>query len=131
MRYRINTGDGLADADRKYRELLAALINERLAALVQDREWLSVGLSCRTGRPVSEAMINAYTSRINSGAKFPAFLVPVLCDLLSDDRLQRYLMGPRLLRLVEFAERILAAPGAEEREELREEMARWEKARRA
>src|SRR6266853_1887820 len=89
--------------DVRFRDLLSEVLS------LSDRKSLSSQLSVRSARRVSLAMLNAYATRSNNSAKFPAFLIPLLCDLLNDDRLQRFLMGPRLRKLVEFAERELAA----------------------
>ncbi len=103
--------------DIRFRDLLSEALSG------SDRTNLASQLSIRTGRRISLAMLNAYATRSNNSAKFPAFLVPLLCEILGDDRLQKFLMGPRLRKLLEFAERELAASREQrDREALREKL---------
>src|SRR5260370_12789382 len=97
------------DDDRPFAEDIRFrdLLSEALSG--SDRTNLASQLSIRTGRRISLAMLNAYATRSNNSAKFPAFLVPLLCEILGDDRLQKFLLGPRLRKLLESAESELAA----------------------
>ncbi len=68
-------------------------------------------------------MLNAFAAQSNETARFPAALIIPLCDITGDDRLQRFVMGPRLRKLVEFAERELAGfRGQREKDALRDEL---------
>jgi len=113
----------LPDAERVFRRLLSDALSACLEKHDIQRIQLARDLSASSRQPVSLAMLNAFASQSNTTARFPAFLVPSLCAVLKDDRLQRYLMGPRLLSLVEYAERELAGfRDQREREVLRDEL---------
>ena len=64
----------------------------------------------RLGRPVTESMVYELTR--NSDRAQPRELrllatwVPAFCEVTGDDRLQRWLAGPRLRELVELGERV-------------------------
>jgi hypothetical protein len=88
---------------------LRRLLSEIFTDFKEKRHHLAEELSRRAGRRISPSMINAFAAPSNETAHFPAALVIDLCEVTGDDRLQRFLMGPRLRALVEFAERELAA----------------------
>jgi hypothetical protein len=64
----------------------------------------------RLGRPITESMVYELTR--NSDRDQPrevrllATWVPAFCEVTGDDRLQRWLAGPRLRELVELGERV-------------------------
>ena len=64
----------------------------------------------RLGRPVTESMVYELTR--NSDRDQPrevrllATWVPAFCEVTGDDRLQRWLAGPRLCDLVELGEQV-------------------------
>jgi hypothetical protein len=93
------------DCDAALRRILSDILTESS----EKRHDIAEKLSARAGRRISCSMLNAFAAPSNETARFPAALIVHLCEITGDDRLQRFVMGPRLLRLVEFAERELSA----------------------
>ena len=58
---------------------------------------------------ITEHMLNSYTAESKRGARFPAAFVPAFCEVTGDDELQRLMLGPRLKKLLEIAERDVLA----------------------
>lgn len=91
--------------DAALRKLLSALIRES----PRSREEIAEGMT-RLTRPrlkISKRMLDDWTNECHKAARFPAFLVRPFCRVTENDRLQRWAAGPRLLKLIEFAERQL------------------------
>jgi len=102
-----------------FRKLLSRILTASSAKRLQIAEQLSV----KAGMRISCSMLNAYCSLTSETARFPAALILPLAEIVQDDALQRHLMGPRLLALVEYAERELAGfRDQREREKLREKL---------
>jgi hypothetical protein len=93
------------ESDLKIRQLLSDI----MAACSKDRQQIAIGLSRRTGRAITVSMLNDYTATTKTAARFPASYVQDFCEVTNDDRLQRFLLGPRLLALIELGERELAS----------------------
>jgi hypothetical protein len=109
------------DSDAALRRLLSDIFS----AFSGKRAQLAEELSARAGRRISCSMLNAYCSLTGETARFPVALILPLAQITGDDRLQRYVMGPHLRRLVEFAERELhGCRDQREREALREQLLR-------
>jgi hypothetical protein len=91
--------------DRELRQLLSFLIKQSPMSRAQIAEEMSKSL----GQPnsISPHMLNDWTSEYHKPARFPAFFVRAFCDAIGSDRLQRWAAGPRLRKLIEFAERHL------------------------
>jgi hypothetical protein len=66
-------------------------------------------------------MLDDWTAESRRGTRFPASLIQTFCEVIGSDQLERWAMGPRLRKLVEFAERQL------EVRELRKDLLRSEK----
>jgi hypothetical protein len=64
----------------------------------------------RLGRPVTGSMIYELTRNGEPGreVRLPATWVDAFCQVTGDDRLQRWLAGPRLRELAELGERVCA-----------------------
>ena len=62
-------------------------------------------------------MLDDFAAGNKITARFPASFVSAFCEACGDDRLRLELVGARLRKLIEFAEKILAA--ARDRRELR------------
>jgi hypothetical protein len=62
----------------------------------------------RLGRPITESMIYELTRNGDQPreVRLPITWVPAFCDITGDDRLQRWLAGPRLCELIELGERV-------------------------
>jgi hypothetical protein len=102
---------------------LRHLLSDIFTSFSVKRYQLAEELSNRAGRRISCSMLNAFAAPSNETARFPAALIVHLCDITGDDRLQRFVMGPRLRKLVEFAERELhGCRDQREREALRESL---------
>jgi hypothetical protein len=88
--------------DRELRQLLSFLIKHSPMSRAQIAEEMSKSL----GQPnsISPSMLNDWTSEYHKAARFPAFFVKAFCDAIGSDRLQRWAAGPRLRKLIEFAE---------------------------
>lgn len=107
------------DFDAALRRLLSDILTDGS----EKRNEIAEKLSARAGRRISCSMLNAFAAPSNETARFPAALIVHLCEITGDDRLQRFVMGPRLLRLVEFAERELhGCRDQREREALRDSL---------
>lgn len=65
------------------------------------------------GRPITESMIYELTRNGGQGqpreVRLPVTWVAVFCEVTGDDRLQRWLAGPRLGVFIEFGERMSSA----------------------
>ncbi len=107
----------ISDSERIFRRILGDVFSDFHGTRLQLAELLSA----RADRGISRSMLDAYSSPASETARFPAALILPLAEITGDDRLQRFVMGPRLRQLVEFAERELwGLRDAREREALRE-----------
>lgn len=112
---------GPGDEERTIRRLLSDIFSD----FEEKRVQLAASLSARAGRRISCSMLNAFATQSNETARFPAALIIPLCEITGDDRLQRFVMGPRLRALLEFAERELSGiRDLREREVLRDTLLR-------
>ncbi len=88
---------------------LRRLLSEVMGACGKDRETIAAELSRKTGRPITASILNDYTATTKTAARFPAAYVRGLCEVTGNDSLQRFVLEPRLLALIEIGERELAA----------------------
>jgi hypothetical protein len=94
------------DADTQLRTLVAMLIKQS----GKSREEIAKKMSLLAKRPISQQAVNGWTAKAERGqeasrrSRFPAFLVPIFCEVVGNDALQRWLVGARLRELIEFAE---------------------------
>jgi hypothetical protein len=91
--------------DRELRQLLSFLIKQSQLS----REQIADEMGKSLGQPnsITGYMLNDWTSEYHKGARFPALFIKPFCDAIGSDRLQRWAAGPRLRKLIEFAERHL------------------------
>jgi len=91
-------------ADVALRRLIAGVIK----ASPKSREQIADEMSLRLGMRVTAGMLRDFTAESKGKARFPAVWIPLFCDILGDDSLQRELLGPRLRQLLALAEADLA-----------------------
>jgi hypothetical protein len=109
----------VGDADAALRRLLTEIIR----ASSKKRAQIAEEMSALLGQHVSEYMLHDFSAPSKRPARFPAAFIEAFCEVLGDDRLQRFLMGERLRKLVALAERELSACLNEgERQRLRGEL---------
>ena len=101
---RAKIGSPPRDADSALRNL----VTQAIRGCPKSREQVADELSIRLGQRVSIHMLNDFSSQAKKSARFPGSFIEPFCAIAGDDRLQRLVMGPRLRRLVEFAEHELA-----------------------
>lgn len=92
--------------DSELRKLLSRLIKQSSKKRFQIAEEMS-GFA---GLPISESMLNDWTSEYHKSARFPAVLIESFCRAIGNDELQRRLVSARLRELIalgEKAERLL------------------------
>jgi hypothetical protein len=70
------------------------------------REQIADELTARLGRNVSPATVDAWIAGTKSAWHLPADAVPVLCEILQDDALQRQLLSPKLRESLELGETV-------------------------
>jgi hypothetical protein len=68
------------------------------------RPQIATELSVRVGRSVTVSILNDWTKTTKTSARFPAAYVRVFCEIIGNDELQRVLLSPRLLDMIEVAE---------------------------
>jgi hypothetical protein len=113
--------------DTALRTLLTTVLRDYCNAHQKSREQVCDALKASLGQGITVFMLNDWTSESKKPARFPASFIEAFCEVTGDSRLQRYVMGPRLRRLVEFAERDLAAAKDErERQRMRARLLREE-----
>lgn len=90
--------------DSQLRKLLSSLIKKSR----RQRIHIAKDMEKHTGQHVSRRMLDDWTSEYHRSARFPASLIEAFCEAVcGDDELQRWAAGPRLRKLIEFAERQL------------------------
>jgi hypothetical protein len=99
------------DHDRKIQKLVAESLENK------SRELIAQRMTADLHWEITASMLDNFAAGGKITARFPASLVSAFCEACSDDRLRLELMGARLRKLVEFAQRSLAA--AHGRKELR------------
>lgn len=89
--------------DTVLRQLLTTLFRQ----CSKSRERIAEELSLHAGQLISKHMLDDWTAESKKPARFPAFLIQSFSEVTGSDQLQRWVMGPRLRKLLEFAEREL------------------------
>jgi hypothetical protein len=106
-------------ADGEVRRCVAAAMKKSGLS----RDQVADRMTQKLGRPVTVVMLADYTAERKTAARFPGAWIAVFCDVVGDDSLQRLVLSPRLRKLLELAERDLAALDDEiKREQLRDEL---------
>lgn len=87
---------------------LDALIRKCLKCAMLSRdineEKLAGELTKRLGRAVNAALVNAWKAETKHRWHLPANLVPVICEILGDDSIQRLLLSEKLRDALELGE---------------------------
>ena len=78
----------------------------KCAMLTRDmnEEQLAAELTKRLGRTVNAALVNAWKANTKHRWHLPANLVPVICEILGDDTIQRLLLSQKLRQSLEIGE---------------------------
>ncbi len=109
----------LCDPDSELRRL----VTEMIRRCPKKRLQIAEELSAKLGHRVTEHMLNDFTSEGKKPARFPAYFIAPLCEIVGNDELQRFVMSERLRKLVDFAEREVAAQREQrDRDALRDEL---------
>jgi len=88
---------------------LRRLLNQMIRSCRLSRPEICEALTRRLGMTITPFMLDSYTAGSKKPARFPAIFVGAFCQVTGDDRLRRFFMTPRDLKLIRFAERELAA----------------------
>ena len=108
---------GTPDSDRELRALIATAIKRSPLK----RSVICEKLTAVVGVRVSENMLNDFTAPNRRAVRFPLLFACALCEILDDDSIGLFGVRPRIRKLVEFAELVLAGERHQrEREALRE-----------
>jgi len=114
--------NGISEIDAAFRTFMAREFHQRPALR---KAKIAPLLEEIVGEPVSLARLDSFTATTKSSSKFPAYLLPGLCEVLGSDAILLFLATPRIRKLVEFAEREIAASHEErERQRLRDELSK-------
>jgi len=85
--------------DNDLKELLATAIKQ----CRKSREVIAEEMSVLAGRPITKFMLDGWTSS-KAGVLMPASLIQSFCEVTGSDRLQRWVIGEPLRKLLEFGE---------------------------
>jgi hypothetical protein len=96
---------------------LRRIVAEIISQCHMKRPEIAESIEDITDQHTTAYMLDCFTAESKAAARFPAFFIAPFSEVVRDDRLQRLVMGPRLLSLVEYAERELRA-AEDERERL-------------
>ena len=86
--------------DSALRELLATVVRQ----CSKTHEQIAQEMSLHCGQRISKRMFDDWTSPSKKGARFPAAFIEAFCEAVSDDTLQRHVIGARLRGIVELRE---------------------------
>lgn len=88
-----------------YDSLVRTVLSRMVRRCPKSRVQIAEEMSALAGRPVTKFMLDSYTSEAHEGARFPACLVPIVCQVCGSDDLARLLLGDRLRELLDIGER--------------------------
>jgi len=91
-----------AEADAALRAFLTETFRKHHLSRPQTAERLSELL----GEPVSLSRLDSYTASTKTSARFPAYFLRALCEVLDSDDILLFLARPALRKKVEFAETV-------------------------
>lgn len=80
------------------------LVNTALDRSGLSRAEVADELTKQVGERVTEAMLNDWSSQSKRRLRFPAAFIPALCQITGTDELARFLLIPRLRRLLSLGE---------------------------
>jgi hypothetical protein len=87
-----------------------ALLRRSLKAAMLSRdmneEKLAAKLTERLGRKVNAALVNAWKAETKHRWHLPANLIPVICEILQDDSIQRLLLSEKLKQSLDLGESV-------------------------
>lgn len=89
---------------------LRKLITEIIRRCPKKRQAIAEELSLRLRQHITPAMLNAFTAMSNRGARFPAAWIRVFSEVVTDDGLERLVIGRcnrETLELGEIAKLVL------------------------
>jgi len=81
------------------------LVKDLMKQSKKSRANIADEMSQRARRGISKRMIDDWVSP-KTRARFPAALIEIFCEVIGNDALQRHVMSPRLLELVQTGERV-------------------------
>lgn len=87
-------------SDRAFRRL----VTETIRRCPKKRAQVADELTMILGSRVTAHMLNSFTSDAKRAFRFPGFFIRPFCEITGDDALQRQVLSPRLLRLLELGE---------------------------
>ena len=84
------------------------LLSKSIARSGKHAAEVAQEMTKRLDRPVTGSMIYELTRNGEPGreVRLPATWIPAFCEVTGDDRLQRWLAGPRLRELIELGEQV-------------------------
>ena len=71
-----------------------------------NEEKLAEELSRRLGRTVKPALVSAWKAETKHRWRLPADLVPIICEILKDDSIQRLLLSEKLKQSLDLGESV-------------------------
>ena len=78
------------------------LIRAEIKRSDKKRPQIALEMAALTGTPVTEHMLNDFTSKSKSGARFPAAFVKAFCEVVGSSSLQRFLDDREALEFIEI-----------------------------
>jgi hypothetical protein len=84
--------------DAQLREVLRAVLKHP----DKSRDDIADELSLHAGQRISKYMLDDWARPGKAAARFPAFLIEALCEVVGNDALQRHVMGARLRGIIEL-----------------------------
>lgn len=95
-----------ATPEPKLDSVLRATLKRAIDLSRYSREEIADELTARLQRKISPATVDAWTAPAKEAWHLPADAIPILCEILQDDRLQRQLLSPKLRGDLELGESI-------------------------
>lgn len=116
---------GTADSPARLDSTLRRAITKAIRSSSKKRPQIAEELTERLGVRVTEGMLNDFTSESKKAVRFPLAFSAALCEILGDDSIGLLAVRPHVRKLVELAEREVAASRDQrKRERLRNELCR-------
>ncbi len=92
-----------SEHDLAIRQLLALIIRD----CAKSRAQIADAMEAISGLKVTVSMLNLWTAPSRVETRFPCVFVHPFCEATGDDRLRRFLLGPRLRGLLEVGESVV------------------------
>jgi len=70
------------------------------------QEGFAQELSKRSGRTITPGLLNAWTAETKHRWHLPADIVPIVCEILRDDSIQRLLLSEKLKQSLDLGESV-------------------------